>query len=78
MSIAAPVYAGLDTKIDKLSKGLVDTVKSPLELYDHTKKSIDDADYKAVGLIKGLIEAPFHVIDKAGHGLLDVVTFPVE
>lgn len=77
-TFTAPIFADIPKSIDKLVKGTTDIVKSPIVLYDHTKKEIDGADYKALGLIKGLAEAPFHMVKKAGKGLLDVITFPIE
>ena len=75
-SFIAPVYADVARSMDKLKGGVVDIVKSPLVLIDHTKKEVDGADYKAVGLLKGLIKSPFHMLKKAGKGALDVATFP--
>ena len=76
-SFVAPVYAAVPKSIDKLKHGVVDIVKSPLELIDQTKKEVNGADYKAVGLLKGLIKSPFHIAMKAGKGAVDVATFPI-
>ena len=79
MGLAVSVQAyDLAKPIDKLSKGTVEVVKSPLVLYDHTKSEMDSHDNKIVGLFKGLLESPFHVVKKAGSGALDIATFPVE
>ena len=79
MSMAAAVYAAdLPKPIDKLTKGTVEVVKSPLAIYDHTKKEMDHADFKPLGLFKGLVESPFHVIKRAGGGIIDVATFLVD
>ena len=79
MSIAAPVFAAdLPKPVDKLVKGTTEVVTSPKAALDHTKASIDSADYMAIGLFKGLLESPFHVVKKAGHGAIDIATFPIE
>jgi alcohol dehydrogenase YqhD (iron-dependent ADH family) len=78
-TVAAPVMAAeLPKQIDKLAKGTVEIVKSPIVIYDHTKSTMDSTDNKAFGMLKGLIESPFHVVKKAGYGAIDVVTFLVE
>lgn len=79
MSMACTVYAvDLHKSVDKITDGMVEIMKSPLVLHDHTKSEMDKADHKAFGLMKGLLEAPFHMVRKAGNGLLDVATFPIE
>ena len=78
MACTAVYAADLDSAVDKLADGTMEMIKSPLALYDHTKASIDDADNKALGLMKGLLESPFHMAKKFGHGALDVVTFPID
>ncbi len=70
--------ADLPKPVDKFAKGTTEIVKSPIELYDHTKKSIDSSDHKVFGLFKGLMMAPFHMVKKTGHGVLEVATFPIE
>ncbi|HLF17297.1 MAG TPA: hypothetical protein VI749_00175 [Candidatus Omnitrophota bacterium] len=79
VSTAALVYAGdLPKPVEKFTKGAVDVAKSPLAIYDHTKAGYDGSDIKVLGLFKGLIESPFHVVKKAGSGAIDMATFPVE
>ena len=79
VTTAALVYAGdLPKPVEKFTKGAVEVVKSPLAIYDHTKYEYDGSDMKFLGLLKGLIESPFHVAKKAGTGAIDMATFPVE
>jgi len=79
LTMVMPIYAAdLPKPIDKLTKGTVEIVKSPLAIYDHTKKAMDDSDFKPLGLFKGLVESPFYVVKRAGNGILDVITFPVD
>jgi len=79
MSMACPVFAvDLNKSVDKFVDGAMEVVKSPMVLYDHTKDEMDMADHKAMGLLKGLLEAPFHMAKKAGDGMLDMITFPIE
>lgn len=79
LMMAAPVLsADLPRGVDKIVNGTIDVVKSPLVIYDHTKAEFDGADNKAYGLVKGLIISPFHLIEKAGGGLLEIVTFPID
>ena len=76
---AAPLYAAeLPRPLDKLGHGFVDILTSPLEIYHHTSSEVDHANTKAFGLLKGLLESPFYVIKKAGGGIVDVLTFPIE
>ena len=78
-SSAALVFAGdLPKPVEKLSKGAVDVIKSPISIYDHTKSEYDKSEFKPLGLIKGLVESPFKVVHKAGNGALEMATFPVE
>ena len=77
VSFTAPVFAAMPKSVDKLKHGVEDIVKSPLEGIDTARKEVDGADYKAVGLVKGLIKAPFSIAKKAGKGALDVATFPI-
>ena len=73
------VYAAdLESAVDKLADGTMEIVKSPIVLYDHTKSEMDSADHKAVGLLKGLLESPFHMVKKVGHGAMDIATFPID
>jgi len=69
---SAPVFADMPKQIDKLTNGVVDIVTSPLELI------IDEADHMPLGLLKGLVESPFHMVKKAGHGAINVVTFLID
>ena len=79
MSMACPVFAvDLDKSVDKFVDGTMEVIKSPIVIYDHTKSEMDSADHMAFGFMKGLIEAPFHMVKKVGGGLLDVATFPIE
>ena len=79
VSMVSTVRASdLPKPVDKLAKGAVEIVKSPMAAYDHTKATMDGSKYKLLGLFKGLIMAPFHVVEKAGHGALSVATFPIE
>jgi len=79
VSMTCTVFAAdLHKSVDKLADGTMEMMKSPLVLHDHAKSEMDKADHKALGLMKGLLEAPFHMAKKAGDGLLKVATFPVE
>ena len=78
-SLASVAFAAdLPKPVEKFSKGAVDVVKSPLTIYDHTKFRFDGTDNKPVGLVKGLVESPFHMLKKAGGGAIDMATFPIE
>lgn len=70
--------ADLPRPVEKIKDGTVDVIKSPLVIYDHTKAEMDKSDFKAFGLVKGLIESPFHLAKKAGSGVLEIATFPIE
>lgn len=79
MGIAAPLYAAdLPRPVEKITHGTLDVLQSPVVLFDHTKSEVVEADHKIVGLFTGLLTAPFHMIKKAGTGVLDIVTFPIE
>ena len=77
-SMTAPLFAALPRPIEKLTNGVKNVITSPMELIDHTKKEVDSSKYKALGLIIGLVKAPFHMVKKAGKGIVDVATFPIE
>ena len=79
LSMAMPLSAAeLPKEVDKLAGGVVEILKSPTALYDSTMDEMDGADHKALGLLTGLVKAPFHMIHKAGMGAVDVATFPIE
>ena len=79
LAFASPVLAGnMPYPIENLSNGAVEIVKSPIEIYDHTKGEMDHANFIAFGLVKGLVESPFYVTKKLGHGVLDIATFLVK
>ncbi|MCA9399620.1 MAG: hypothetical protein KC618_07715 [Candidatus Omnitrophica bacterium] len=79
MSVAAPVMAaGMEKPIKKFADGTIEVVKSPLQLVKHPKSSMDEADHKPIGLLKGIMHAPFHMLKQAGGGVVDMVTFPIE
>ena len=75
--LAVPVYA-LPRPIEKLKGGAVDVIKSPLELGKYTHSEFKDAEFKPVGLLKGLIYGAAHMIKKAASGVVDIITFPVD
>ena len=78
-SLASVAFAtDLPKPVEKFTKGAVDVFKSPLIIYDHTKLRYDGKDAKPIGLVKGLVESPFHMLKKAGGGAIDMATFPVE
>ena len=77
-STTAPLFAALPRSIEKITHGVKDVVTSPMELIDHTKKEVDSSKYKALGLISGLVKSPFHMVKKAGKGIMDVATFPID
>lgn len=80
MSMTVPLYASdyLHKSVDKLANGTMEVVKTPLMLYDHTKSEMDVSEHKPLGMLKGLLESPFHMVKKAGGGALDMATFPIE
>ena len=74
-----PVLASeLPRPVDKIVKGTTEILKSPVVLIDNTKKEMDKADYIGVGLFKGLLTSPFHMVKQAGGGVIDIATFPIE
>ena len=76
---AMPAFAGeLPKPVDKIVQGTMDVLKSPMALYDSPKAEWDSHDNKVVGLFKGILLAPFHLVDRAGHGILKIVTFPID
>lgn len=78
-TVAGPALAAdLPKPVHKFTEGAVEVLKSPTELYTHTKDTMDMSEHKPVGLLKGLLESPFYVVKKAGAGVIDIATFPVE
>jgi hypothetical protein len=82
MGMAVPLYAADDDMIhksvDKFAHGTMEVMKSPLMLPDHTMSTMDEAEHKPMGLLKGVLEAPFHMLEKVGGGVMDIATFPIE
>ena len=79
LSMATLSHAGdLPKPVHKLAAGVVDVVTSPIEIYDHAKGAVEHSDRKVLGLFKGLIESPLYMVKKAGHGVVDAVTFLIE
>ena len=80
MGMAAPLFAEdkLHKSVDKFANGTMEVMKSPMMLHDHTKSEMDAAEHKPYGMMKGLLESPFHILQKAGDGAMDMATFPVE
>ncbi len=79
VSFCIPAMAAdLPKPVEKLKGGTIEVIKSPIVIYDHTKSEMDKASFKPFGLLKGLVESPFHVVKKAGSGALDIATFPIE
>ena len=74
---AAPVYA-LPAPIEKLKKGTIDVIKSPLELGKYTHDEMKSKDFLPVGLLRGVIMGTAHTIEKAVKGAVDIATFPVD
>lgn len=78
-SLAGSVMAAdLKKPVEKFVNGTMEVVKSPMQLVEHPKAEIDSAKHMPFGLLKGLIESPFHILKKAGHGAVDMATFPIE
>jgi hypothetical protein len=75
--MATPVFAAdLSKSFDKFVGGTIDVLHSPVELITHP---VDGAkDGHIMGFTKGLIKAPFYMLKKGGHGIVDMVTFPIE
>ena len=79
MGMVGSVFAiDLDRPMTKLSDGVVEVIHSPMVLIEHPMDSMDRGDSKSVGLLKGLLEMPFKFVKKAGGGVIDIATFPVE
>lgn len=78
ISFASPAFAEVPRAVNKIIDGTKDVLKSPLLIYTHTKSEMDSSDNKLFGFVKGLLESPFHVVEKAGGGVIDIVTFPIE
>ena len=79
LTVAAPVMASdLPKPIHKFTTGTMQVITSPFVIYDHTKSEVSGADFKAVGLVKGLLTSPFHMVKQAGSGAIDMATFPID
>ena len=74
---ASPVYA-LPKPIEKLKGGVIDVVKSPLELGKYTHDEIKSKDFLPMGLLRGVINGTAHMVKKVADGAVDIVTFPVD
>lgn len=76
---AAPAFAeDMPAPIKRFGNGLVDVIKSPLQLFEQPKAEMEAADNVAVGLFKGILKAPVAMVEELGEGVFDMVSFPVE
>lgn len=78
VAFAGSVFAyDLNKPMDKLTSGVVDVIQSPILIYQHPMDTMKNDDTKVVGFLKGVIETPFKIGEKAGGGLINIATFPV-
>ena len=75
--LLTPVFA-LPEPINKLKGGVVDVIKSPLELPKYTSDEVKSSDFKPFGLVGGLMKGTYHMAKKSIHGVIDIVTFPID
>ena len=79
LCFTASVYAAdLQEPVHKLYGGVESVVKSPLELGHYTIEETKGADFKPYGLVFGLFKGSGYMVQKAGHGALDIATFPLK
>ena len=73
----SPAMAAIPAPIEKVGHGFVDVISSPVTLVSSTADEVKGADFLPLGLLKGIVKAPFHMIHQAGSGVLDIATFPL-
>lgn len=62
----------------RLEEGLKQIFRSPKELIKTPAQSIKNSENKPMGLLGGVLKAPFQFLKELGHGAVETVTFPVE
>ncbi|MBI4310003.1 MAG: hypothetical protein HY591_06695 [Candidatus Omnitrophica bacterium] len=64
--------------VEKLKKGTMAVITSPLEIKDHAMSETKDAKFLPFALAGGLLKGTFYMAKKMVHGGLDIVTFPID
>ena len=63
--------------LDKFSRGIINIVVSPLELFQEIGDAYKEYDDMAVALPMGLVKGSWNTARRFGVGLYEVVTFPI-
>jgi len=63
---------------DRFGDGIKRFVTSPAELITGPKDRMEEAEHAWIGLVHGILEAPFHFIHQAGKGLTEALVSPFD
>ena len=75
--LSSPLLA-LPAPVEKIKTGVVDIIKSPLEIGHHSMDEMKGASFKPFGLIGGMMKGTGYAVKKAVKGAIDVATFPLD
>lgn len=80
LTVSAPLVSAevMDRSVKKLADGTAEVIKSPLALVEKPMDGYKDHEYPLIGFTKGLLKGPFHTVKRAGHGVVDIATFPIK
>lgn len=79
-TVAASVASAnvMERSVKKLADGTAEVIQSPLSLVEEPMDGYKEHEYPLIGLAKGLLKGPFHTVKRAGHGAVDIATFPIK
>ncbi len=75
--LSSPLLA-LPAPVEKAKSGVVDIIKSPLEIGHYSMDEIKGAHFKPFGLMGGVMKGTAYMVKKSISGAFDVATFPLE
>ena len=75
--VNSPVASDAMSVGDKFEEGFSNIFKSPKHTIDHMKHIGTHHDPKFISYPRAVLESPAALVDSLGHGLVDILTFPV-
>lgn len=77
VAVATPALA-YPKPVEKLKGGVVEVVKSPLEVKDNVMKETKDAKFLPFAFLGGSLKGGFYMLKNIVHGTIDIATFPID
>lgn len=75
--LVAPVAGWAGNPLEKLARGITNVATSPGEFIYQMDPAIDAAPDVVTGYIMGIFKGAFYTVKRAGVGLYDILTFPI-